>query len=448
MALLVGSSFGAVVINELVWDDASTDDVNYIELYDGGALTDISGYTVEGVNGANGAVYATITIPAATTMPADGFYVIGMNGTIPNVDLINALADIQVGAPDALLLRDSGAVLLDAIGYEFRSTGAGSLTAGQWEGTGYTPSGQGSPTTCSVGRYTDGVDTNNNSADFGMIPASPGFSNVWTTASYPYVNDFTGTDGSPETEFSAEFVVPYIQDPTVADAIGSGTASNPNAIAASPGGGNIGVLWDDTGGGDSAVLQAPPFANGYVECYVYLNGNPASAEAAGNGDGWSIILRGATGPFYNGSETFNGDTGITIQNRNDDGALFSSPTRQSIQFREEGDNTGSFDGSSAPVQVLREVFYTTGTNDGWQRVRLDCNGTDVVTFFGGTLGTTTDESGSKQVHTVAWTSPGVFTIGYREGFTDNTVSNPLRMDDLTVSDTGQIPVEMSIFATD
>src|SRR5688572_23944930 len=76
---------GAVVINEFLYDDGSTDDREFIELYNNGvSAVDISGWVVRNSDtvappGDNNADY---TIPAATSLAPGAYYVLGMTGVL------------------------------------------------------------------------------------------------------------------------------------------------------------------------------------------------------------------------------------------------------------------------------------------------------------------------------------------------------------------------------
>jgi len=77
---LAGSGYSQVVINEFNYEDSSTDNLEFVELYNKGvAPVDISGYSV--VAG-NSATVVTLAIPGAsgsntTVLAAQGYYTIG-----------------------------------------------------------------------------------------------------------------------------------------------------------------------------------------------------------------------------------------------------------------------------------------------------------------------------------------------------------------------------------
>lgn len=115
--------YSQVYINEIDYDQPSTDDAEFIELVgpDGASL---DGYVIELVTGSNGSVYRSVDLNGEV-IPSDnvngfGFFVIGA-ATVSNVDLTPSswpTTDIiQNGSPDGLLLKLNGAVV-DGFSYE------------------------------------------------------------------------------------------------------------------------------------------------------------------------------------------------------------------------------------------------------------------------------------------------------------------------------------------
>ncbi len=168
-----------IVINEVDYDNPGTDNAEWIELRNNGSIAyDLNGYKVELVNGSAGgaAVYKTIVLPTFSLAPG-AYYVIGNNATIPNINLVETPATdmIQNGAPDAIGLRDASNNLLDAISYE------GTSGAPYQEGGGTTLADPGTTAaaSASIGRYPDGADTNDNTADWALACVStPGAANT------------------------------------------------------------------------------------------------------------------------------------------------------------------------------------------------------------------------------------------------------------------------------
>src|SRR4029078_12647428 len=127
-----------------------------------------------------------ITLPAFN-LAAGGYYVIGNNAAIPNINLVITPATnlIQNGSPDAIGLRDASNVLIDAISYE------GNTGAPYTEGTGMSVADFDDNTTALkvIARYLDGNDTDDNSADWKVWCATPGASNATVDADGDLIAD-------------------------------------------------------------------------------------------------------------------------------------------------------------------------------------------------------------------------------------------------------------------
>jgi hypothetical protein len=175
---------GHLVINEVDYDMPSTDNAELIEIHNpSSSPVSLAGKQVLLINGANGAIYATINLTG--TIAANGYLVIAG----PNVS-VSAPATkfdpgwttdkIQNGAPDGIALIDSTTkTLIDALSYE------GSMTAinvpgftapiSLVEGTVLTTSDVASAG--SLCRRAN-QDTNNASADWKLCTTpSPGVAN-------------------------------------------------------------------------------------------------------------------------------------------------------------------------------------------------------------------------------------------------------------------------------
>ena len=158
---LPAAKAAAVQISEVLYDATGTDNGKvFVELW-GAPSTSLDGYTIEGVNGADGAVGPTLTLSGA--IPADGFFVVGdTDGTasqVANVDLTLNF-DFQNG-PDSIVLRNSLGAVLDSLGYGvFAATdtfaGEGSPAPGAAAGQ-------------SLARRFANRDTNDNAADFVVL---------------------------------------------------------------------------------------------------------------------------------------------------------------------------------------------------------------------------------------------------------------------------------------
>lgn len=163
--LSLPTNASALVISEILYDAISGDAGNvFVELF-GAPGTDLSGWSLQGVNGADGSVYKTVALSGV--IPLDGVFVIAdplNNGTnVPNADLVSSV-DFQNG-PDSVQLYNGG-LLVDAIGY------------GSFSGLFFAGEGQPAPDPAaggSLARINPWVDTDDNFADFAVLTApTPG----------------------------------------------------------------------------------------------------------------------------------------------------------------------------------------------------------------------------------------------------------------------------------
>ena len=114
----VGAAPAVAWINELHYDNSSTDVDEGVEIA-GTAGLDLSGWSVEFVNGSNGTVYATL--PLSGTIDDEG---LGLGA------LWFAQAGIQNGAPDGLALVDGDGALVQFLSYEGTLTASAGTASG------------------------------------------------------------------------------------------------------------------------------------------------------------------------------------------------------------------------------------------------------------------------------------------------------------------------------
>jgi len=174
VATLYRSSF--VLLNEIFYDstESDTDGHAFIELY-GEPEKDLAGYQVVLINGSDGSILDTITIPDGKKTHSNGLFLIADARTntsnqsfVLNADLIDNF-DPQNG-PDALQILDDQGHLLDSLTYGVGavSTARNGLVCGEGNPAQDTSAGH------SLSR-TNGLDTNDNSQDFADLPApTPG----------------------------------------------------------------------------------------------------------------------------------------------------------------------------------------------------------------------------------------------------------------------------------
>ncbi len=146
------------LLSEVFYDAVGSDNgQSFVEIH-GAPGTDLTGLSVEGINGSDGSV--TVSVPLSGVIPADGIFVLADDmgdGTtlVADADLLGNF-DFQNG-PDSVQLL-SGASVLDALGYG--SFGGGDVFAGEGSAAADPPAGS------SLARVFADVDTDDNAADF------------------------------------------------------------------------------------------------------------------------------------------------------------------------------------------------------------------------------------------------------------------------------------------
>ena len=150
-----------VVISELYYDSPGSDTDVFVELH-GPAGTDLTGYSIVGVDGNDGSTYKPI--PLGGAIGGDGLYLVA-NLDMAGVDLVTPNADYQNGPDSVQLLY--GSTVVDALGY-----GASTFFAGEKNPAPDAPSGK------SLARDSDYTDTDDNAADFTVVDPTPGAPNV------------------------------------------------------------------------------------------------------------------------------------------------------------------------------------------------------------------------------------------------------------------------------
>jgi hypothetical protein len=126
---------GSIVINEVDYDNPSTDTAEFIELFNpGSAPVALAGLSVVLINGATGVAYNTIDLSSEGELAGGQYLVIGapsvsVPGSAKSIVFVSMSDSIQNGAPDGIALVDTvTSTLLDAVSYE------GSITAATIDG--------------------------------------------------------------------------------------------------------------------------------------------------------------------------------------------------------------------------------------------------------------------------------------------------------------------------
>ena len=183
-----------LVINEIDYDQPSTDNAEFIEIRNSSsAPIALGSFVLELVNGAGGvaSVYATIPLPSVALAAGDYFVVCANAATVANCDLDDSPDSnfLQNGAPDAVALRD-GANVVDTVSYE------GDTAAPYTEGSG-TGLEDDSAASGSISRCPDGADTDQNNVDLRFSPIiTPGAANECSGARDVKIHDVQGSGSS------------------------------------------------------------------------------------------------------------------------------------------------------------------------------------------------------------------------------------------------------------
>ena len=183
--------YAGLVINEIDYDTAGVDTMEFIELYNSGADTiDLSSLALVFINGSDNLEYARYAIGAAGTLDAGQYFVLhspvlSVPMGVPHIPFPQTDGNIQNGAPDGVVLVDTVSQrLLDSLSYE------GSINAaviagfpGTWnlvKGTPFAGVDSGT-TTLSLIRSPDGNRTGNDAVDWKLTSTpTAGAANVLT----------------------------------------------------------------------------------------------------------------------------------------------------------------------------------------------------------------------------------------------------------------------------
>ncbi|MBI3540952.1 MAG: lamin tail domain-containing protein [Deltaproteobacteria bacterium] len=159
---------GTVVLNEIFYDavGSDTDGVLFVELYGTPGML-IEGYKINFVDGSDGSIDDTTTLPKGAKIKANGFYLIAdaktsspTSSNVSGADLIDNFD--PANGPDGIQLLDSAGQLIDVIGYGTGITPLAANSLALFEGTSAPDVINGH----SLERRSPGLDTNNNLQDF------------------------------------------------------------------------------------------------------------------------------------------------------------------------------------------------------------------------------------------------------------------------------------------
>jgi hypothetical protein len=424
----------AVTINEFQYDDDSTDDREFVELFnDGAAPVDISGWLIGGHDPTT--TNASITLPAGASIAPGDYYVVGMTGVL-NVDFVTAVA--LENDNETLELYDAGSNLVDAVFYEanapFNVAGiatvgpqiAAQVGPGVWGNHQGVQTGAAAGTTLTtVARHLDGRDTNNNGRDFGLRPSTPGTSNqgaglitTYTAPNVDAVADGTVVGGLTGSFKGGRVITPGVTDPLV----------NLNAIPAPPDLNKAIIAWDDSGGGN-AVVSNGTFNNGgsfTLQVYLDTENIPTSTNASGvpfTGSETTFYGIGTIDAFTN-LEDVTGATTLAAGTISANGAtgvhwLYEKTSTASEKLylidANDGGNSNADNALGLDWTILTTIDLSA-TGSGWHTLSLSIapDGAIAASF----------DSQSFSFSTI----PGLvgeFSVGYRENTQDGADGTPI-----------------------
>ena len=217
MLVFAGPLAAQLVINEVDYDQTSTDTAEFVEIKNvSGAAVDLTGYNLVLVNGSGGnaVVYDTIALPAISLAAGDYFVVCANAATVANCDLDDGPDTnfIQNGSPDAIGLLNAAATLIDALSYE------GDTLAPYTEGSGVGLVDNSAVDASGLSRFPDGTDTNQNNVDFDFCAITPGAANNCDAVDdAPTVTGTSPFDGSTGVAVNTNIDITFSEDVTVTD---------------------------------------------------------------------------------------------------------------------------------------------------------------------------------------------------------------------------------------
>jgi len=176
-----GTCPGTPVINEVDYDQPSTDTAEFLEITTAGGAVDLSQYQIELINGANSEIYNIIALDSgleSNKLDAGAYLVLGTQLVVtdlpqgtPSITFSSSSNNLQNGSPDgARIVTSSGGSFVDGVHWEGTMSGVGE---GESAGT------DSSSVPASLCRCPDGHDTDDNGADFDLLYLpTPGLSNA------------------------------------------------------------------------------------------------------------------------------------------------------------------------------------------------------------------------------------------------------------------------------
>src|SRR5580765_665542 len=167
-----GGSAAEIRVNEFMTGSTGGASNEFVELVNAGsAAADVAGFKVAYRSSAGTSDTTLATIPAGTSIPAGGFYLLGGSGYLGSHTPDQTFSTSLAATGGGLAIRDTGGAILDSVGY-------GDTTNAFVEAHPATAPPATAAPGSSSGRIPDGHDTNDNAADFSVSATpSPGAAN-------------------------------------------------------------------------------------------------------------------------------------------------------------------------------------------------------------------------------------------------------------------------------
>ena len=167
-----GGSAAQIRVNEVMTGSTGAASNEFVELFNAGSsAADVSGFKVAYRSSAGTSDTTLATIPAGTSIPAGGFYLLAGSGYLGSHAADQTFSASLASTGGGLAVRDTTGTILDSVGY-------GDTTNAFVEAHPATAPPTSAAPGSSSGRVPDGHDTNDNAADFSVSATpSPGAAN-------------------------------------------------------------------------------------------------------------------------------------------------------------------------------------------------------------------------------------------------------------------------------
>jgi Lamin Tail Domain/Collagen triple helix repeat (20 copies) len=167
-----GGSSAEIRVNEFMTGSTGAASNEFVELFNAGSTAaDVGGFKVAYRSAAGTSDTTLVTIPAGTSIPVGGFYLLGGSGYLGSHAADQSFSASLASTGGGLAVRDSTGTILDSVGW-------GDTTNAFVEAHATTAPPATAAPGSSSDRLPDGHDTNDNAVDFSVSSTpSPGAAN-------------------------------------------------------------------------------------------------------------------------------------------------------------------------------------------------------------------------------------------------------------------------------